>query len=213
MRNVLLPRSTGLHYSLRSLAPKIPGLKLLDMTVAYPGKPVLPKTSYKHLTSFLILGIPKLGYGQDYFTLRSIFFDGVPPPAIHLHLRIFDVPTTTMTLNGGDAGIQTVPIGNLTTASGAAPPDPQARRTVEVDIPPQEKEVFDKWLWGLWESKDEDMERFLDTGSFSAKEADMTPIVKIPVELRRRSEILDAFCFFLPASIAYLWGRLRGQRS
>jgi hypothetical protein len=40
---------------------------------------------------------------------------------------------------------------------------------VEVDIPPMEKEVFDKWLRDLWESKDEDMERFLDTGSFNAK--------------------------------------------
>jgi hypothetical protein len=36
----------------------------------------------------------------------------------------------------------------------------------------------------------------------------VTPIVKIPVELRHRSEILDAFCFFWPASIAYLWRRL-----
>jgi len=159
------------------------------------------------MTSSLISGIPKLGYGQDYFTLRSIFFDGIPPPAIHLHLRIFDVPATTPTLNGGDAGIQTVPIGNLAAASSAAPPDPQARRTVEVDIPPQEKEVFDKWLRDLWESKDEDMERFLDTGSFNAKEADLTPIVKIPLKLRHRSEILEAFCFFLPASIAYLWRR------
>ena len=38
MKNMLLPRSTGLHYSLRSLAPRIPDLRLLDMTVAYPGK-------------------------------------------------------------------------------------------------------------------------------------------------------------------------------
>ena len=38
MRYTLLPRSTGLHYSLRALAPRIPDLKLLDMTVAYPGK-------------------------------------------------------------------------------------------------------------------------------------------------------------------------------
>lgn len=38
MRNILLPRSTGLHYSLRSLAPRIPDLKLLDLTVVYPGE-------------------------------------------------------------------------------------------------------------------------------------------------------------------------------
>jgi hypothetical protein len=82
---------------------------------------------------------------------------------------------------------------------------------VEVDIPPKEKEDFDIWLRELWELKDEDMERFLDTGGFKIKEADMTPLVIIPVELRHRSEILEAFCLFWPASIAYLWRRLRGR--
>ena len=84
---------------------------------------------------------------------------------------------------------------------------------MEVDIPAKEKEVFDNWLRELWELKDEDMERFLDTGSFKFKEADMTPFVNIPVELKRRSEILEAFCFFWPASIAYLWRRLRRRGS
>lgn len=37
LKNILLPRSTGLHYSLRSLAPRIPDLRLLDLTVVYPG--------------------------------------------------------------------------------------------------------------------------------------------------------------------------------
>ena len=46
-------------------------------------------------------GIPPLAYGQSYYTLRSIFFDGVPPPQIHLHLRLFDVN-------------KEVPIGDLT---------------------------------------------------------------------------------------------------
>ena len=36
--NILLPRSTGLHYSLRSLAPRIPDLRMIDLTVIYPGK-------------------------------------------------------------------------------------------------------------------------------------------------------------------------------
>jgi len=38
MTNLLLPRSLGLHYSLRSLAPHIPDLSLLDITVIYPGE-------------------------------------------------------------------------------------------------------------------------------------------------------------------------------
>lgn len=38
MTNLLLPRSLGLHYSLRSLVPRIPDLSLLDITVIYPGE-------------------------------------------------------------------------------------------------------------------------------------------------------------------------------
>ncbi len=37
MTHTLLPRSTGLHYSLRALSSCIPNLQLLDITVAYAG--------------------------------------------------------------------------------------------------------------------------------------------------------------------------------
>jgi 1-acyl-sn-glycerol-3-phosphate acyltransferase len=37
MTHTLLPRSTGLHYSLRALLSSVPNLQLLDITVAYPG--------------------------------------------------------------------------------------------------------------------------------------------------------------------------------
>lgn len=141
-------------------------------------------------------GVPPLGYGQDYYTLRSLFFDGVAPPAIHIHLRMFDV-------TGG------VPIGNLAGTSNAGTPDPKAKRVVEVDIPADEKEVFDEWLRKLWQEKDDSMERFFETGSLAPK-GPQRVVVEIPLRLRRRREILDAFCFFWPASAAYLWGRLRG---
>ncbi|KAF8973757.1 acyltransferase-domain-containing protein [Flammula alnicola] len=177
MKHVLLPRSTGLHYSLRSLAPRIPDLRLLDMTVAYPG-------------------IPSMGYGQDYYTLRSLFFDGVSPPAIHMHLRLFGVTSD-------------VPIGDLAGTSGAKTPDRKAKRIVEVDIPSEEKEVFDFWLRKLWQEKDEDMDKFLETGSLAPKDSN-APVVEIPLQLRRKREILDAFCFFWPGLVAYLWGRIRG---
>uniref|UniRef100_A0A8H8CPN0 Phospholipid/glycerol acyltransferase domain-containing protein n=1 Tax=Psilocybe cubensis TaxID=181762 RepID=A0A8H8CPN0_PSICU len=176
MKHILLPRSTGLHYSLRSLAPRIPDLRLFDLTVAYPG-------------------IPPLGYGQDYYTLRSLFFDGVAPPAVHIHIRMFDVT-------------KGVPIGNLSGTTSAATPDPKSKRIVEVDIPSDEKEVFDIWLRKLWQEKDDGMDKFFETGSLASKGA---PTVEIPLRLRRKREILDAFCFFWPASVAYLWGRLRGD--
>jgi hypothetical protein len=38
MTNTLLPHSTGLHYSLRTLAPCMPALQLLDITTVYPGE-------------------------------------------------------------------------------------------------------------------------------------------------------------------------------
>ncbi len=37
MTHTLLPRSTGLHYILRSLSPRLPALHVLDATIAYPG--------------------------------------------------------------------------------------------------------------------------------------------------------------------------------
>ncbi|KIK04274.1 hypothetical protein K443DRAFT_93492 [Laccaria amethystina LaAM-08-1] len=170
LKNILLPRSTGLHYSLRSLAPRIPDLRLLDLTVVYPG-------------------IPPMGYGQNYYTLRSIFFDGVPPPEIHMHLRTFDVT-------------QSIPVGNLETS--------RTNSSVEADIPAEEKEKFDLWLRKLWREKDESMDRFYETGFFDTSSASKGLKVEIPLKLGRKREILDAFCFFLPAGVAYLWGRVRG---
>lgn len=41
MENLLLPRSTGLLYSLRALLPHVPDLHLLDVTIVYPGKVLL----------------------------------------------------------------------------------------------------------------------------------------------------------------------------
>ena len=37
MQHMLLPRSTGLLWTLRSLAPRVPSLQLLDITVVYDG--------------------------------------------------------------------------------------------------------------------------------------------------------------------------------
>jgi hypothetical protein len=45
MQHILLPRTTGLHYALRTLAPRMPDLHLLDVTVAYEGKRLHVRTS------------------------------------------------------------------------------------------------------------------------------------------------------------------------
>ncbi|KAJ4486373.1 acyltransferase-domain-containing protein [Lentinula aciculospora] len=177
MTHVLLPRSTGLLYSLRSLSPRIKELHLLDVTMVYPG-------------------IPPLAYGQDYYTLRTMFFDGVAPPAVHMHLRMFKVAE--------------LPIGDLSDTQPLKIPDTSPNQhAVEVEIPKEEKEAFDVWLRNLWQEKDEAIGRFHESGRLSEE---ILPEFDIPLRLRSRREILDAFCFFLPATvIGYLWSKLKAQ--
>ncbi|RPD63108.1 hypothetical protein L227DRAFT_572947 [Lentinus tigrinus ALCF2SS1-6] len=179
MTHTLLPRSTGLQYSLRSLAPRVPNLQLLDITMAYPG-------------------IPYLGYGQDYYTLRSIFCDRVPPPAVHMHIRKFDVN-------------REIPIGNVLASNPNVLPNGSAKSTVEVDIPETERDAFELWLRDLWREKDKLMGRFLDTGylSAAAESGTSTASLVVPVRLKHSYEVLDAFCFFVPAVVGWAWSKLR----
>jgi len=174
MMHTLLPRSTGLQYSLRSLAPRIPSLQLLDITVGYPG-------------------IRPFQYGQSYYTLRSIFLDRTPPPAIYMHIRRFDV--------GSD-----VPLGDLSSTNPKLLPNGSGtKQAIEIDVPEAEKLAFEDWLREIWREKDQLMAKYLDTGSFvSSKDA-----VEIPLELRSRREILDAFCFFMPATFGWTWTKIK----
>jgi len=172
MTYTLLPRSTGLHYSLRALSPCVPSLQLLDITVAYPG-------------------IPPLGYGQSYYTLRSIFFDRIPPPIVHMHIRRFDVA-------------KEVPIGNMSRGISSSPHG----KTVEADVPEDERQTFDVWLRERWTEKDQLIQRFHDTGSFSSP-LEKHLKIDVPLELRHKSEVLNAFCFFIPPIIGFAWAQIR----
>ena len=74
MRHQILPRSTGLQFCLQELKDTVP--YLYDCTIAYEG-------------------IPPGGYGQDIFTLRSVYFQGRPPKSVNMHWRRFaikDIP-------------------------------------------------------------------------------------------------------------------------
>lgn len=134
-----------------------------------------------------------MGYGQSYYTLRSIFMDGVPPPSIHVHIRMFHVATE-------------IPIGELSTKETLDSTTAPKKPTAEVDVPNEEKETFDLWLRELWQDKDLLMTKFFETAAFNSGTA--LAAVEIPLRLRRKREFLDAFCFFLPASVGYLWGKL-----
>jgi hypothetical protein len=132
-------------------------------------------------------------YGQDYYTLRSIFFDRVPPPVVHMHLRVFDVS-------------KDVPIGDVSVSNPSVLPKGQANgHAVEVDFPEEEKAKFDLWLRELWRDKDELVGRFYQ----SVVSGHETAGVDIPLELRHKSEIPDAFCFFLPALFGFVSAKLR----
>lgn len=142
-----------------------------------------------------LIGIPAFGYGQSYYTLRSIFFDRIPPPAVHMHIRKFRV--------AGE-----VPIGDVSRSNPASLPNGSGRRgaAIEVDIPEEEKTIFDVWLRELWREKDKQVSRFLDTGSLVEDSQDR---FEIPLEVRSSTEILDAFAFFVPAVIGWIYSRLR----
>ncbi|PCH33504.1 acyltransferase-domain-containing protein [Wolfiporia cocos MD-104 SS10] len=170
--HALLPRSMGLHYSLRSLAPRIPSLQMIDITMAYPG-------------------IPPFGYGQGYYTLRSIFLDGVPPPAVHMHIRCFDVA-------------KEVPIGDTSAANPNVLPNGSAKAQ-EIDIPETEREKFELWLRDLWREKDTLIANYLETGAL----VDPAKQIEIPLQLRSKREVLDAFCFFMPAAVFWALWKLR----
>lgn len=172
MAHTLMPRSTGLHHSLRALAPRISNLKVIDVTVAYPG-------------------IPEFKYGQSYYTLRSIFFDGIPPPAVHMHIRVFDVS-------------RDVPIGDISASNPNVLPQNRSQ-AVETEVPEKEREAFDLWLRDLWREKDSMMVRYLETGTF-AEEGQKE--VVIPVRFRSRWEALTPFGFFIPDVVVWARGRV-----
>lgn len=180
----LLPRSTGMQFALRSLLPRVPDLHLLDATIIYPG-------------------IPPTGFGQSYYTLRSIWLAGVPPPRVHIHLKLYNVR-------------QEVPIGSISTSGVGS----------EVEVSEEDRVVFEKWMQARFREKDEDFERFYKDNTIANQQSHLIPPPRvesldkqqpdgftyskyeIALPLRPRSpwEALDAFA--LPGPLA--WGLING---
>lgn len=151
-RNLLLPRSTGLLFCLRSLAPRIPTLQLLDVTIGYPG-------------------IPAGGFGQEYYTLQSVFSTRTPPPIVHMHLRAYSVK-------------HDVPIGQNSLSPKEAPADPATSAAIVTSV--AEKKAFDDWLLARWREKDDMLEHFVDTGRLTNND-----YIDIPIQLRSATEMLQ----------------------
>ena len=112
-----------------------------------------------------------------------------------MHIRMFDVAAD-------------VPIGDLAPKHSSAMPNGNShpkKPAAEVEVPEEEKEVFDKWLRNLWRAKDQNMETYLRTGTFVD---DSSLRVEVPLAVRGLRDVLDAYCFFVPAVGTYLLSKL-----
>ncbi|EJT99919.1 acyltransferase-domain-containing protein [Dacryopinax primogenitus] len=156
MVNMLLPRSTGLLFSLRTLAPSIPNLAVVDFTVGYAG-------------------IPPAGYGQDFYTLRSVFFNGISPPTLHLHIRMWQA--------------KDLPLGDMSDSA-----------TRGAEASQEEKDMFDRWLLDRWREKDRWMDGFYKTGEFSNSQGRYTRTL----EVKNPWAIAQAFSYGVPVITGWL---------
>ena len=109
-----------------------------------------------------------------------------------------------------------IPIGNISASNPDVLPNGSSKgASVEVDIPQAEAEVFELWLRDLWREKDKLMTRFLETGYLNpaaeqaATGGSTSAGVVVPVRLRHSYEVLDAFCFFVPAVVGWAWSKVR----
>ncbi|CAH7673435.1 acyltransferase-domain-containing protein [Phakopsora pachyrhizi] len=134
LRHCLLPRSTGSLFCIRALHRKIPDLQLIDLTIGYPG-------------------IPSDGYGQDYYTLQSIFGHGHSPREVHIHMRILPVSTIPI----GKSHLKDSKYGSKDERGSSD--DERA-----VDPTREEFEEFDGWIREQWIKKDEMLEKFYRDG-------------------------------------------------
>lgn len=122
MKQTLLPRSTGLQFCLQELRDTVP--YVYDCTIAYEG-------------------VPSGGYGQDIFTLRSVYFQGRQPKSVNMHWRRFAIKDIPMDNN--DAMHEWImqrwrekdDMIEAFLKAGKFPADPEA---VQIEDAPMEKE-------------------------------------------------------------------------
>lgn len=148
LQHSLLPRSLGTRFCLENLRPPY----LLDLTMGYSA--VTPE-----------------GFGQQFYTLRSIYMEGRSPQEVHVHVNLIDLRPTWAEMDRRAAE------GKVTENGTAAPSNtlqddvassPKARQA-ELDrnvLPVWDPSAFDTWLRALWHDKDERMHTFYQNGRF-----------------------------------------------
>lgn len=150
---VLHPRATGLLFCLRTLLPAIPDLQLLDITISYPG-------------------VPYGAYPQEWYGLGSVFWRSVPPPVVHVHLKLYsklgqegsEIPGLTQTVSATREDVK----ANTVDA-------PTEKQTSGTASPPSAKD-FELWLRGVWADKDKRLQRLAEQGVAISKGAEVVPV-------------------------------------
>ncbi|GAA5832029.1 hypothetical protein JCM3766R1_003693 [Sporobolomyces carnicolor] len=154
MEYTLLPRSTGLLYTLRLLStlfppsstdPSAPSLTLYDLTMGYSG--VQPQT-----------------YAQSHYSLQSWFGRGISPPTVHLHVQTRHVNP------------QEIPIGDVRQSA--------RRKHIETEITDDDRKDFEQWIFERWQEKDDRMGRFKADGRGFEEEERKGGKAEFEVEMR-----------------------------
>jgi len=211
VKHCLLPRSMGSLFCIRALSRKIPDLKLIDLTIGYPG-------------------IPSDGYGQDYYTLQSIFGSGRPPPKVHIHIKVIpvsDIPIGNIqpTPSSSSSSSSSSARGRLSSSSATGAVEerkPMINELTQLTDPSAEEiERFDEWLRGLWVEKDQLLDNFYLHGRFDKPSNQLQPqesktrspdslakkspatrsqpnCIEFPIQLRSSFDLVRTFGLSLP---------------
>lgn len=153
----------------------------MDITVAYPG-------------------IPRGGYGQSYYTLRSVFMNAIPPPETIYHVRLFNVQREIPLRASG------VMTNGASMDERRAAVQAESERPSLLELNDEDKKVFDVWLRERWMEKDAWLNQWHDRGGQGSLIVnDKVQEVVIPVRLRSIWEGLAAFAYFIPTILVLIY--------
>ncbi|GAA6004692.1 hypothetical protein JCM11491_002197 [Sporobolomyces phaffii] len=142
MEYTLLPRSTGLLYTLRLLSTLFPPSQPSPSPSSTSPTPATSPAPFLTLYDLTIgyAGVRPREYAQSYISLQSWFGRGIPPPTVHVHVQSLRV------------WVDSIPIGTVR---------PSARpKHIEAEITDPERDAFEEWIFGRWRDKDERMGTF-----------------------------------------------------
>ncbi|OBA21245.1 acyltransferase-domain-containing protein [Metschnikowia bicuspidata var. bicuspidata NRRL YB-4993] len=152
--HLLLPRARGLFLMLRLLRNTL--AVVYDVSCGYSG-------------------LNPDEYGEEKFTLKKLYLQGLGPSAVNYFIRGFP--------------IKDIPLGD--------------DDNLDVDdVDPKTLEQFEDWLYNVWCEKDKLMKSFYETGSFVVDDDETMQTVVAKFKLKQRFEILTLFA--IPGTLLLL---------